>query len=238
MLYLDRFVKLQITGFDTASQIVNMSSEYRTEMESGDYRCAKCSLVVLKELTRIMQELLKKSNTHATHIYTIIMNDALFKRDYLNEDQIEMVEKLNTYGYDIIDISLAYKIVKYYNTFIPQPSRGWGQEPYSKQISISDDVERIRILRNRFVHLANTNISVESFNDFFKTCIEVGKRVDDYLEIPCDQGYEHAIRCYQGFPLDSVLKRKYLDALNDIEKLKGKTEFQRISCKPHVLLGK
>lgn len=98
MLYLDRFVKLQITGFDTAPQNVNMSSEYRTEMESGDYRCAKCSLVVLKELTRVMQDLLKKSNTPATHIYEIIMDDALFKRDYLNDDQIKMVEKLNTYG--------------------------------------------------------------------------------------------------------------------------------------------
>lgn len=195
-----------------------MSSKYKPEMETGDNRLAKCSLVILKELTMIMQDLLKKGSMPATHLYKIIQADYDFKFNHLNDDQIKMVETLKSDGYERIDISLAYKIAKYFKSFIPPPSQGWGPEPIATQIEIGDDVERIRLLRNHFVHLVNTNISLNSFNKFFTECIKIGKRVDKY-------DYERTISGYQQYPLDPVLERHHLNALADIEQLKGKIEF-------------
>lgn len=216
-----------------ASQKVNMSSEYKPEMESGDNRCAKCSLIVLKELTRVMQELLEKGTIPATQLYNAIQQDDYFKRN-LNNDQIKMVESLNTHGYGIVDISLAYKLIaNYYTIFIPRPSQGWGKEPTLTQTKIGDDIERIRILRNQFVHSVNTNLSVESFNKFCTASIEIGRRVDVYLQKPANNSYESKIRGHQENSLDSVLTRKHLDAMTEVEKLKSKTDLNLNS--PSVL---
>lgn len=184
-------------------------------------RCAKCSMVVMEVFPMIMQELMAQTGTQAKTLYNAIMRNAPFKRK-LNKSELDMVDTLMTDEYTKIDVSLSYKIiVNFFQLTIPPPSRQWGTNPIITEIGIGEDIERIRRERNRFVHRVNAYISEPLFDNFFFTFIEVGKRIDAYLNKPTHNGYAYTIEQYKTCVLDPETEKKLLDARADIEQLKG-----------------
>ncbi|VDI30161.1 Hypothetical predicted protein [Mytilus galloprovincialis] len=135
-----------------------------------------------------------------------------------------MVHTLLTNKYTKIDVSLSYKlIVQFFQLSIPAPSRKWGANPLDTEIGIGEDIERIKRARDRFVHRLNSYTSEHIFDNFFATFIEVGKRIDAFLNKSPNYGYEHAIRLQKMCALDSETEKKLLDARSECEQLKGKS---------------
>ncbi|CAC5369860.1 unnamed protein product [Mytilus coruscus] len=203
-------------------------------------RCAKCSMVVLEVFPMIMQDLMAQTGTQAKSLYNAIMRNAPFKRK-LNKSELDMVDTLQTDEYTKIDVSLSYKIiVNFFQLSIPPPSRQWGANPIDTEIGIGEDIERIRRERNRFVHRVNANISEPTFETFFVTFIEVGKRIDAYLKKPPNNGYAQTVGKYKTCVLDPEIEKKLLDARADIEQLEEKYRFDiGIPGKEiHIFVGK
>ena len=46
------------------------------------------------------------------------------------------------------DLTLLYKLIRNHVTGIPAPTRGWGIQPLPTHLNETDDIERIRYLRN------------------------------------------------------------------------------------------
>ncbi|XP_062581613.1 uncharacterized protein LOC134243377, partial [Saccostrea cucullata] len=55
-----------------------------------------------------------------------------------------------------MDISIMYKLLRNYSD-IPPPGNGWGKEPKVEYITESDDIERIRLYRNKYSHVSGSN---------------------------------------------------------------------------------
>ncbi|CAG2198465.1 unnamed protein product [Mytilus edulis] len=72
---------------------------------------------------------------------------------YLNESQRGILFPSNgTYGGDLTDLDISVLYVLLRNIcYIAPPSTGWGKEPYDSDRSIAANIERIRIIRNKYV---------------------------------------------------------------------------------------
>ncbi|VDI49870.1 Hypothetical predicted protein [Mytilus galloprovincialis] len=115
-------------------------------------------------------------------------------------------------NYDSVDIPLIYKLLRTF-TLIVTPTKGWGQKPDAIHVTISDDVERIRILRNEIAHLSSTRIDRPAFEDYFSQFCDIGHRVDLYFisTTSYKQDILESITCVmdsdQHIRLEDALKR-------------------------------
>lgn len=191
-------------------------------MASADnIRCARCTMVVLGVFPNMMQDLFSHDNIPADILCSKVMNNTKLMQT-LNSSEFHAVKTLKTDGFSKLDVSLIYKIIKFYNNFfVEPPSRKWGSNPGADEKSIGDDIERIRIWRNMLVHKTDAQISETQFNDFFKIFIEVGKRVDTHLDKPADAGFLKTIEEYQTCSLNEEMIAKQLQAQKEEECLEG-----------------
>ncbi|XP_076085238.1 uncharacterized protein LOC143056051 isoform X2 [Mytilus galloprovincialis] len=223
----------------TLMQEINDATIYISPLDKN--RCAKCSMVVMEVFPMIMQGLMAQTGTPAKTLYTDIMGNNPFRRK-LNKIELDMVDTLMTDEYTKIDVSLSYKIIVNFVKLlpIPPPSRQWGANPNNKELGIGDDIERIRLERNSFVHRVNANISEPMFESFFATFIAVGERIDAYMNKPKNNGYAHEVEQCKTCVLDPATEKKLLDARADIEQLKEKFRF--VIGNPgkeiHIFIGK
>ena len=115
----------------------------------------------------------------------------------LGKEQWALLQNAGTKGYADFDLSLAYTLIR--NLTLPSivpPSNGWGHEPLlPTEITIGDDVERMRSLRNKvYGHAPSTNIADYIFKAYWTTAGGICSRMDVQ---------------YGGI--------KYIDMLKDIE---------------------
>lgn len=95
--------------------------------------------------------------------------------------QQRILRKLRTgRSFDLLDITLMYKLMRELS-LIHTPSKGWGQHPNSSDLTIADDIERIRIFRNTFVHRTGIKMDQNTFEKYFLQFRNIGHRIDVYL---------------------------------------------------------
>lgn len=178
-------------------------------------------MVVLDVFNDIMQELMQHQPISAPELYQKIIKDRHFRWNKLNSKEMHAIQTLRDDGFLKLDFSIIYKIARHFKGLIPPPTRNWGSNPQLQEISIGDDVERIHIKRNTFVHKVDAEITDEEMSDFFVTSIEIGKRIDNELNKAGDGGYERKIQYYQSCSMDVETTEKKLQALQEIESLKS-----------------
>lgn len=118
-------------------------------------------------------------------------------------------------SYKSLDISLLYKLVKMFPC-VPNPTQGWGQKPTKNDLSISDDIERIRILRNNAAHRSNTRVDQDDFNDFFLQFHEIARR--------SSMDVDHKLTELETTSLDPQKQIDKEKALIELEDVKGKVD--------------
>ncbi|CAC5363816.1 unnamed protein product [Mytilus coruscus] len=188
----------------------------------SNIRCARCSMVVIDIFNAIMQDLMQHQPISAPDLYNMIMRDKYFRPKKLNSVEIHTIQTLMTDGFSKLDFSIIYKIAKYFRGFIPTPTRNWGAKPLPNEIEEGDDVERLRQKRNHMVHKVNADMSEQAMNEFFATSIEIGKRIDKYLNKTGQDGHEEKIKHYQSCSMEPETTENYLCALREIESLREK----------------
>lgn len=194
----------------------------------GKRRCARCSMVVLDVFNAMMQDLMQDQDIPAPVLYKMIRKDLHFQKK-LNLNERHTVQTLQNEGFSKLDFSIIYKIVKYFKGLIPPPTRNWGSNPQTHEIDVGDDVERIHIERNKFVHKVTAEITDKEMTDFFVTSIGIGKRIDIILKKEGDGGHQQKILQYKDCLMDSETPEKYLKYLQEIESLKRMSSFNFIT---------
>ena len=61
------------------------------------------------------------------------------------------------------DFTLLYKLIRNFLTTDPPPTYGWGNPPSSGHVNETDDIERIRYLRNLLAHNSKFKICNTDF---------------------------------------------------------------------------
>ena len=112
----------------------------------------------------------------------------------LSKKKKQLLKEATVRGnYDQCDLTLIYNVIRNYcKENIPVPTNGWGQ--HFGGVNVSDDIERIRILRNDVcAHITSASIKREVFEVHFQTLRDVCYRMDtmhgEFLEKSSSKSY-------------------------------------------------
>ncbi|XP_056006636.1 uncharacterized protein LOC130050473 isoform X2 [Ostrea edulis] len=135
----------------------------------GRTRFAKLGMVINDEMTQTFRDLLQ-GQVRPNQIFTKAKaSKAFFNR--LSKDQIVSLHDAQTKGsYEDLDITLMYTLLRNICPNIPPPAKGWGiaEFPDVGEVGISDDIERIRLIRNKvYGHASSASVSQTVFNEYW-----------------------------------------------------------------------
>jgi hypothetical protein len=71
------------------------------------------------------------------------------------------------------DFTLLYKLIRNFVTAIPAPTCGWGNQPLPGHLNETDDIERIRHLRNILAHNSKFEICETDFSTYWTDLSQV-----------------------------------------------------------------
>jgi hypothetical protein len=114
---------------------------------TGKSRYVREAMVVMEIFPEIMQYLVMDIVQPQT-FYNLLQNSVVL--DKLTSNEKDIFSTLPTDGYDKCGTILLYKLVRQQ---LVKPRQGWGKAPLDSDMSISDDIERIRILQDSFVNI-------------------------------------------------------------------------------------
>lgn len=100
----------------------------------------------------------------------------------------------NTPDYSTFDITLLYKLIRYLCPSLEPPNK-WGTKPTVNDVSIGDDIERIRELRNkRFAHPKCGKISDDDFMELWSDAKHIIQRCQHFTTSRgCNTDYNQMI---------------------------------------------
>ena len=118
----------------------------------------------------------------------------------LNKRQKDLVKNAATKGYKEFDISFLYYLLRNLcsnlsnlenltnprisTENLPQPSKGWDKEPLPLNISLSDDIERIRLLRNEaFAHIPHAKLSKDEYDIYWGKLKDICSRCKSHYRL-------------------------------------------------------
>ncbi|XP_062588428.1 uncharacterized protein LOC134250093 isoform X2 [Saccostrea cucullata] len=200
--YLDQLnliQKLTIRG-ETETED-NPIEKTKMRKETGRTRFAKLRMATNDVLNQAYRDILEME-VSPSDIFSKVKASLVYKR--LRPEQEHTLLDAKHSGYKNFDISLTYTLIRNICKNIPLPTKGkWGYEPAAGEVTVGDDIERIRSIRNGLTaYVSSASTSQTEFNDTWSTMSDICKR------------------------LETFTGKKYLDQLNLIQKLtiRGETE--------------
>ncbi|VDI56465.1 Hypothetical predicted protein [Mytilus galloprovincialis] len=149
------------------------------------------------------------------------------KFDKLTHDERTGLNLLKNGSYGEIDFTTIYKLIRAF-AVVDDPNQGWAKTPSASDTEIADDIERMRIIRNKIVHKIKAEVSKVEMNDLFTEITSIASRVDKYLGKQPGAGFEIEVSKYRTCPLDHHLEQKYTQALQEIENMKEQFSFEEV----------
>jgi hypothetical protein len=79
-----------------------------------------------------------------------------------------------------VGLEIKYKLMRSFS-ILDDPKQGWGKNPTNTDVTISDDVERLRFARNKIVHRIKADIDLIEMSDYFSNIVNITQRIDTNL---------------------------------------------------------
>ncbi|XP_062607995.1 uncharacterized protein LOC134269803 [Saccostrea cucullata] len=136
----------------------------------GRTRFAKLGMAINDVLNQIYRDILEME-VPPFLIYNKVKASSIYKR--LRPEQEYLLQNPQQSGYKTFDISLTYTLIRNICSKIPKPTKGkWGEEPAAGEVTVGDDIERIRSIRNSLTaHVSSASTPQTEFNDTWSTMI-------------------------------------------------------------------
>ena len=172
-------------------------------------RFCRLSLVIIDELTQILRDLLH-NEVHPSLIYNKVI-----QRNYLSKlrpEQVVVIKNANTHGYQEFDITLLYTLLRNVCQHMPSPSQNWGVStmPSPNEVTVGDDIERIRLIRNKlFGHIPEAAISETDFKDYWSIISDICTRMQALL----NKDYAKRLQDAKSCSIESETENKYLELI-------------------------
>ena len=173
-------------------------------------RFFRLSLIIIDELTQILRDLLT-SKVPPTQIFNkVIKVNHLTKT--LRKDQIAVITDAKTRGYTDFDITLLYTLLRNVCQNITPPSQRWGVStmPSPNEVTLGDDIERIRLIRNKlFGHISEAAVSETEFKEYWSIISDICIRLQTLL----NKDYVKRLRDAEGLSIDAITENKYIELI-------------------------
>jgi hypothetical protein len=182
---------------------------------------ARLGLVVVDIFPNILREIMR-SNILPEVLYRKIRKrknkPSVF--DKMTYEERVSLNTLTNGTYDNIDFVTLYKLMRLLS-ILDDPKQGWGKPPTNTDVAISDDVERLRFIRNNIVHRIKANIDLFEMLDYFSNIVNITQRIDTNLGKLPDQGFAREVLNFQTHCMNPEMEQSYYQALKDIEVIEG-----------------
>nr|XP_022318531.1 uncharacterized protein LOC111121518 [Crassostrea virginica] len=182
----------------------SLSSTISTEDRTRFFRLI---LVIIEELTQILRDLL-----HNEIPPTLIFKEVDHLAKTLRKDQIAVISDANTRGYQDFDITLLYTLLRNVCQNITPPSQNWGVStmPSPSEVTVGDDIERIRLIRNNlFGHISKAAISKTEFKKHWSILSGICTRIQTIL----NKDYVKRLQTVEECSIDPETEEKYLQLI-------------------------
>jgi hypothetical protein len=135
--------------------------------------------ITVTVLPKMCQQILE-SIISADNLYYSFQNRNDLKIILVEEEQA-IITTMVSNGYKHFTVQLCYKILRH-EQWVGTPRQNWGNVPLHTDIDISDDIERIRLSRNKIVSMETKSLDKTTFLTLMDEFREIAKRVDFYLK--------------------------------------------------------
>ena len=158
-----------------------------------------------------------------TEIWKVVNSGKVHER--LNNHQKNFIKSAATDGYKHFDITLLYTLLrnvcsKLNDPKLPPPSQGWGKDPLPTDVTFSDDIERIRLLRNAvFAHLADSKLSKNEYKQHWGKLKDVCRRCTNNPRLQqFSRNYEQDLRDLEKY---TITEKDATDVIGLLSDMKG-----------------
>lgn len=185
-----------------AKRIRMSLSKCNSTKETLNY--ARVAVIILGPCTDVLRNVLMKEITPPDLIKQINNYIAEKKKPQINQ----LTQKL-IYGhrgnYSEFDIPLLYFLFRNISS-IPPHAKQWGNNPSQFDRSVSANIERIRLIRNDYVHVNHPSISKSDFEQEWKNIFQIVKDLEQFLGSSTDlQDKVKVMRsCFISSPVEPV----------------------------------
>lgn len=121
-------------------------------------------------------------------LYQRINSSPKNRRDYLRKEQENkcFIPPPDQPDYNDFDVTLLYTLIRNLcsaslNLPSLNPTRGWGKDPDSTHTRIGDDIERLRLMRNKFAHANSAGIPDAEFQALWNDLKSVIQRIQTFM---------------------------------------------------------
>ena len=185
----------------------------------------------------ILRDALESFVPH-TELWKVVNSGTVQAR--LNNHQKNFIKKAATDGYKHFDITLLYTLLRNVcNNLnnpaipnLPSPSQGWGKDPLPTDVTLSDDIERIRLLRNAvFAHLADSKLSKTEYKKHWGELKDVCHRCTNIQRLQqFSRNYEQELKDLEKY---TITEKDATDVIHLLSDMKGSHQlhFQRLDTK-------
>ena len=165
--------------------------------------------ITVTVLPKMCQQILE-SIISADNLYCSFQNRNDLKIILVEEEQA-IITTMVSNGYKHFTVQLCYKILRH-EQWVGTPRQNWGNVPLHTDMHISDDIERIRLSRNKIVSMETKNLDETTFLTLMDEFREIAKRVDFYLK-------KDVMFVLQIQPTESMTKLEIESAVDEIRRL-------------------
>lgn len=162
-------------------------------------------------------------------IKSLLMNG----KGYLRKDQLNIcfIPPPDKPDYNDFDVTLLYALIRNLCCTSLTPTQGWGKVPDSSHTRIGDDIERLRLMRNKFAHANSAGIPEAEFQALWNDLKSVIQRIQKFMNsMGSNVNYEQKLADIErnDFGYEDLQKyKRFLDAtLNLLEEERTKGMFK------------
>lgn len=100
-----------------------------------------------------------------------------------DQQRICLIQPPGVPDYNIFDVTLLYTLIRNLCP-LPCPTQGWGKEPNASDIQISDDIERLRLIRNTYyAHAKSASITDSMFKTLWRNLRSAIRRIQSTYNV-------------------------------------------------------
>lgn len=152
---------------------------------SNDQRNFECVTVASVDFIKLPLKDILESCIQPVDLYKGINScpALLSGNNKLRQDQLKLCvpQPKAIPDYSKFDVTLLYTLIRNLCPSL-KPTKGWGKEPDNTDIEIGDDIERLRLFRNKYhAHADSAANSDTVFKDLWKNLNSVVNRIQKYM---------------------------------------------------------
>lgn len=186
-----------------------------------------CLAIVCVDLIKLPLTDILDNHVKPSDLYTELNSSTLISGNKLQSYQKKLchITPPGIPDYSKFDVSLLYTLIRNLCPSL-KPTGRWGEEPADAHTQLGDDVERLRLFRNRvFAHANSAQTSDSDFQNYWPYIQNVITRIQKNKNAGCRIDYRQKFRSIEERLLNWDDLEKYrllLDATVNLEKERGK----------------